>query len=150
MATTIDHGKMPPATDTLSTAKILARRSEGFSQIRFYADRVAQLGTAIEQLDAALMTVQTDNSNAEQQALVDAARHLSALLDGEQPATSNDNSDFCEQARIERGMAQAPELPSLTTDAELQAEREVKLNLAFAFLQNGGKLPLATTGGAPW
>lgn len=67
-------------TAVLSIAAILGQRSEAFAQIRFYADRLAQLGNAVEQLDAALMTVQNDNSNSEQQALVDAGRNLVAVL----------------------------------------------------------------------
>jgi len=65
---------------TLSLQRILSIRAEGFSQLRALADRVAQIGTAIETLDAALMTVQSDRSGDEQQALVTATRALAQLL----------------------------------------------------------------------
>ena len=82
MSTERQTGKMPSATNTLSIDQLITGpRSEAFAQIRFHADRLAQLGNAIETLDAALMTLQSDNSASEQQALVDAARQLSTLLE---------------------------------------------------------------------
>lgn len=68
-------------TTTLSTSKIFEQRSEGFALLRFHLDKAAQIGNAIEALDAALQTVQTDNSATEQQSLVSACRALSIVLD---------------------------------------------------------------------
>lgn len=67
---------------TLSIASIINYRSEAFAQVRYHADRLAQISNAIEQLDAALMTVSQDNSASEQQALVSSGRSLVAVLGG--------------------------------------------------------------------
>jgi hypothetical protein len=69
---------------------------------------------AISEVQAALMTFQTDRSSDELQAVVTAARRLSEVLNGEPgDLLEASNIDFCAEARIARGMASAPELPSL-------------------------------------
>lgn len=75
-----------------------------------HAEAIAE---ALQELAATKQIFAEDRGIDEMQAVISAARNLSALLDGDRPAIDHDNADFCEQARLQRGMLRAPELPSL-------------------------------------
>ena len=57
-------------------------RAEGFAHVRHHNAMVLSIATAIEQLDAALLSAAERNID-EQAALVTAARRLSTLLNSE-------------------------------------------------------------------
>ena len=69
-------------SNTLSLEEISQLRSEAHAVIRFHAAEIALLSSALENLDAATRMAIVSRSVDENQALVNAARRLSALLDG--------------------------------------------------------------------
>ena len=69
--------------NTLSLESISRLRSEAHATIRHHAAEIVSLSSAIGDVDAALRLTIAERSIDESQALVDAARRLSTLLNGE-------------------------------------------------------------------
>ena len=69
-----------------SLESILRLRAEAFAHVRHHNAMILSLATAIETLDAALMSA-TERNVDEMQSLVSAAGMLSTLLDGSAVAT---------------------------------------------------------------
>lgn len=67
--------------NSLSLDRILRLRAEGFAHVRHHNAMILSLATAIETLDAALMSA-TERNVDELQSLVSAAGKLAALIDG--------------------------------------------------------------------
>ena len=83
MQTDRQAGKMLVSKPTgLSVQRAIDGYHFGQRQYRQLLTEASILGAALDQLGAAIQTVQTDNSSAEQQALVDASRQLSLVLEG--------------------------------------------------------------------
>ncbi len=78
-------GTTPPTINdnVLSLDRILSLRGEAFATIRRDSAHVAMIATHVEALDVALQTNADSRSIDEQQHLVDAARRLATLLEGE-------------------------------------------------------------------
>ena len=100
---------------TFSPELAIDIRHKGAKLLTRWLAETTALAEALEQLDAALQIFAQDRGIDEMQAVINAARHLSTLLEGDQPAQveSGDNVDFCEVARRERGMMSMPEWPTL-------------------------------------
>lgn len=68
-----NRATMPETENRLSLSAPMPMRSEALARIKWYAAEIVTLGSAVEAVDMALMTLQTDCSSSEQQAL--AVRH---------------------------------------------------------------------------
>ena len=75
-------GTTPTPDNALSLDRISRLRSEAHAAIRHHAAEIISISSAITDIDAALMLSIAERSIDESQALVDAARRLSALLYG--------------------------------------------------------------------
>ena len=69
-------------SNTLSLESISRLRSEAHASVRHHAAEILSLTSAIGDVDAALRLTIAERSIDESQALVDAARRLSALIEG--------------------------------------------------------------------
>ena len=67
----------------LSLESISRLRSEAHATIRHLAAEIISISSAISDVDAALRLTIAERSIAESQALVDAARRLTSLVNGE-------------------------------------------------------------------
>jgi len=70
-------------SNTLSLESISSLRSEAHATIRHHAAEIVSLSSAITDVDAAIQLTIAERSVDESQALVDAARRLASLLNGE-------------------------------------------------------------------
>ena len=73
-------GKTPESDNRLSLAQINGLRHQAHGSIHAAADRINLLASAVEEVDAALLSASERNLD-EQAALVNAARRLAGLLD---------------------------------------------------------------------
>ena len=70
-------------SNTLSLESISNLRSEAHAAIRIHAAEIVSLSSAVSDVDACLRLAIAERSIDEAQALIDAARRLSAMLDDE-------------------------------------------------------------------
>ena len=70
-------------SNTLSLESISRLRSEAHATIRHHAAEIVSLSSAITDVDASLRLTIAERSIDESQHLVDAARRLASLLNGE-------------------------------------------------------------------
>lgn len=98
---------------TFSLERIRAKILEGHAQADWHQRERDDLIAAIQTAEAQLIVCMSDNSTAEQQALVSAVRHLDELLNGPsvdfiEPAP-DDNAAFAviESSRFKNWLAQA-------------------------------------------
>ena len=69
--------------NTLSLESISRLRSEAHATIRHHAAEIVSLSAGLSDVDAAIQLTIAERSVDESQALVDAARRLASLLNGE-------------------------------------------------------------------
>ena len=75
-------GTTPTPDNALSLDRISRLRSEAHASVRHHAAEILSLTSAIGDVDAALRLTIDSRSIDESQALVDAARRLSTLIEG--------------------------------------------------------------------
>ena len=124
-------------SNTLSLESISNLRSEAHAAIRIHAAEIVSLSAGISDVDAAIQLTIAERSVDESQALVDAARRLSALLSAEMTARTGRHP-----GEIYRDLSRALGECHADRVAGLDAERAQHVRAARRELVEGRVSPL--------